>query len=108
MPITKSLLFILLPSVLLTACNSSTNTSDDAETAEKENLVEKTGNPCLESWAIDRMKERIKERAEELINTKNMVRALLIAYYFMGQESLLIISLSLPLLKMGTYLVQLR
>lgn len=70
MPITKSLLFILLSSVLLTACNSSTNTSDDAETAEKENLVEKTGNPCLESWAIDRMKEHIKERAEELINTK--------------------------------------
>lgn len=70
MPIARSLLFIILSSVLLTACNSSTNTSDDAETAEKENLVEKTGNPCLESWAIDRMKEHIKERAEELINTK--------------------------------------
>lgn len=64
------MLFVLLSAVLITACNSSTNTSDDAETATKENLVEKTGNPCLESWAIDRMKEHIKERAEELINTK--------------------------------------
>lgn len=70
MSITRSLLFVLLSAVLITACNSSTNTSDDAETATKENLVEKTGNPCLESWAIDRMKEHIKERAEELINTK--------------------------------------
>lgn len=70
MPITRSLLLVLLSAVLITACNSSTNTSDDAETATKENLVEKTGNPCLESWAIDRMKEHIKERAEELINTK--------------------------------------
>lgn len=70
MTITKSLLPMLLSAMFMTACDSSTNTSDDAETATKENLVEKTGNPCLESWAIDRMKEHIKERAEELINTK--------------------------------------
>lgn len=52
----------------LTSCDSSTNISD--EIAAEENLVEKTGNPCLDSWAIDTMKEHIKERAEELINTK--------------------------------------
>lgn len=68
MPITKSLLLMLLSAALMTACDSSINTSDEAEV--KENLVEKTGNPCLESWAIDRMKEHIKERAEELITTK--------------------------------------
>lgn len=70
MPITKSLLLMLLSAALMTACDSSTNTSDDAETATKENLVEKTGNPCLESWAIDTMKEHIKERAEELVTNK--------------------------------------
>lgn len=68
MPITKPLLLMLLSAVLMTACDSSINTSDETEV--KENLVEKTGNPCLESWAIDRMKEHIKERAEELITTK--------------------------------------
>lgn len=68
MAITKPLLFILLSAVLMTACDSLTNTPDEAEV--KENLVEKTGNPCLESWAINRMKEHIKERAEELITTK--------------------------------------
>lgn len=70
MPITKSLLLMLLSAALITACDSSINNSDDAETATEENLVEKTGNPCLESWAINRMKEHIKERAEELITTK--------------------------------------
>lgn len=70
MAITKPLLLILLSTVLMTACDSSTKTSDDAEAETKENLVEKTGNPCLESWAIDRMKEHIKERSEELISTK--------------------------------------
>ncbi len=68
MAITKPLLFILLSAVLMTACDSLTNTPEEAEV--KENLAEKTGNPCLESWAIDRMKEHIKERAEELITTK--------------------------------------
>lgn len=71
MPITKSLLFVLLSAVLITACDSSTNASDNTdEVAAKKNLVEKTGNPCLEPWAIDRMKEHIKERADEVITTK--------------------------------------
>ena len=71
MSITKSLLLILFSTVLITACDSSLDTSDDTEgVAAKENLVEATGNPCLEPWAIDRMKEHIKERAEEVITNK--------------------------------------
>lgn len=70
MPITRSLLFILLSTVLITSCDLPKKTSDDGETEPTENPAEVTGNPCLESWAIDRMKGHIKERAEELINAK--------------------------------------
>lgn len=70
MHIIRTLLFVSLSTVLITACDWSTNTSNDGEIELTENPAEATGNPCLEAWAISRMKEHIKERAEELITAK--------------------------------------
>lgn len=52
----------------LSACDSGV--VDAAEEQADGDLVEYTGNPCLEPWVIDRMKEHIKERAEEVIANK--------------------------------------
>lgn len=73
MPIIRTLLFVSLSTVLITACDLSTSTSNDGEIELTENPAEATGNPCLEAWAINRMKEHIKERAEELITAKYSV-----------------------------------
>ena len=70
MPIIRTLLFVSLSTVLITACDLSTNTSNDGEIGLTENPAEATGNPCLEAWAINRMKEHIKERAKELVTAK--------------------------------------
>ena len=70
MPIIRTLLFVSLSTILITACDLSKNTSNDGEIELTENPAEATGNPCLEAWAINRMKEHIKERAEELITAK--------------------------------------
>ena len=70
MSIIRTLLFVSLSTVLITACDLSTSTSNDGEIELTENPAEATGNPCLEAWAINRMKEHIKERAEELITAK--------------------------------------
>lgn len=70
MAIIRTLLFISLSAVLITACDLSTNKSNDDEIGLTENPAEAKGNPCLESWAINRIKEHIKERAEKLITSK--------------------------------------
>lgn len=70
MSIIRTLLFVSLSAVLITACDLSKNTSNDGEIELTENPAKATGNPCLEAWAINRMKEHIKERAEELITAK--------------------------------------
>lgn len=70
MPTIRLLLLISLSTVLITACDLPLNPANEEELELTENPPEVIENPCLETWAINRMKEHIKERAEELITAK--------------------------------------